>query len=64
MIPTSLRLDGCSVRFVPRDLWIGVFLGSSLGGSLQRWRTVYVCLVPMLPICLTVRWRCRPGPSK
>ena len=45
------------VRFVPRDLWIGVYVGpwerSVERAGDYRKRSVYVCLVPCLPIVIT-----------
>lgn len=44
------------LRFKPRDLWIGVFWRTVEGSVIWgRWREVYICILPMLPICL--RWR-------
>lgn len=49
------------LRFEPHDLWVGVFwrwyhatpatrIGVGWGLSL------YVCVVPMLPVCVSVYW--------
>jgi len=39
------------VRFEPRDLWIGVYWNrfECAGG---KYLDVYICLIPMFPICL------------
>lgn len=37
------------VLFEPRDLWIGVYWNRERVGRANRW-SVYVCLLPMLPI--------------
>jgi len=54
-----MRLRNISVRFEPRDLWVGVYW------TPEDWVThphprhvrgysIYLCLVPMLPICFEV----------
>jgi hypothetical protein len=50
------------VRFMPRDLWVGLYVGPfelGLGPRGQfRERTAYLCLVPTLPIVITrCEWR-------
>lgn len=64
MIWSSVRLDDVSLKFVPRDVWVGLFVGNELGGSLLRWRTLYLCFLPCLPLCVVVTYRVRPGASK
>ena len=48
----SIRL-----RFVPRDLWVGLYIGPveyGIGPRGQvRCRSLYVCLVPMFPLVIT-----------
>lgn len=45
------------IRFVPRDLWVGVYVGEveyGIGSRGQfRRRSIYVCIVPCLPIVIT-----------
>lgn len=55
-----------AIRFKPRDLWIGVYVGEVQYGLDQaprvdgrrmvqqyRRRSVYICIIPMLPIVVT-----------
>ena len=43
-----------SIKWVPRDLWVGIYIGEATAIPYARYeRTVYVCLLPCLPICLT-----------
>jgi hypothetical protein len=47
------------LQFEPRDLWIGVYW-SQVTHPDHSWmyrRRIYVCIVPMLPIVYTGRWR-------
>lgn len=51
------NLTKISVKFEPRDVWIGVYwnLSKSVESSYrQLW--VYICIVPMLPICMHWQW--------
>lgn len=43
------------LKFEPRDAWVGVFVGYDRLKSATR---VYLCLVPFLPIVVTIpkRW--------
>lgn len=40
------------VKFEPRDLWIGVYWKTYNEGW-SKMLNVYICILPMLPICLT-----------
>lgn len=52
-----LRRMSVAVRFVPRDLWVGVYVGPAVYGigprGQFRSRSAYVCIVPTLPIVIT-----------
>lgn len=45
------------VKFVPRDLWVGLYVGPAeygIGPRGQfRSRSVYLCILPMLPVVIT-----------
>lgn len=52
----SMRI---AMLFEPRDLWIGVYWKTYTargddGRFLRRWTAIYVCLVPMLPIKVSI----------
>lgn len=36
------------IRFFPRDLWMGVFIGEREPCSEGFYRTIYICPVPMI----------------
>jgi hypothetical protein len=38
--------------FEPRDLWVGIYWNRPVRRALQ----VYVCIVPMLPLLVTLMW--------
>ena len=48
------------VKFVPQDFWVGLYWKSkTIGGfgGARRWKTtVYLCLIPCLPITWTFCW--------
>lgn len=46
-----------TVKFEPRDLWIGVFwkLHRSIESKFKRLE-LYICIVPMFPIYITFAW--------
>lgn len=47
----ALRLRGWSIRFFPRDVWVGLFIGEKEPAEDPVWRrTLYVCPLPMLVI--------------
>jgi hypothetical protein len=48
------RLKSLRVLWEPRDLWIGVFIRPDGWGVIREW-TIYVCLLPCLPIRMV--WR-------
>lgn len=44
-----------SIKFVPRDLWVGLYIEKPVRSSAyptEVTRKLYVCLIPMFPICL------------
>jgi len=41
------------IQFEPRDIWIGVYWTKEQTGR-GRLLTLYICLVPMLPITLQI----------
>jgi hypothetical protein len=47
------------IHFVPRDLWVGVYIGPAEFGigpeGQYRERSIYVCIVPMFPIVIIRR---------
>lgn len=43
------------VRFFPRDLWIGVFIGEREPDAEGYYRTIYICPLPMFVISFD--WR-------
>jgi len=47
------------ISFVPRDLWIGVYVGEEYKEMGSYCRPVYICIIPMLTICVT-RYRAIP----
>jgi len=54
-VRTEIRV-GAKVLFEPRDLWVGVYWDAHKSpGAFARSLTVYVCVVPMLPVKVSVR---------
>lgn len=53
-MPTKPRLN-VSIKFEPRDLWIGVFW-TRQGGPAYYILDIYICLLPMLPIRFHFEW--------
>ncbi len=50
-------LPTASIKFEPRDLWIGFFWRYKKSvESPSKWFTLYICLIPMLPIILEWHW--------
>jgi len=49
-----------SLIFEPRDLWIGIYWDGKKLGEYDRELTIYVCLLPCLPIRLHY-WRYQEG---
>lgn len=45
------------VMFKACDLWVGLFFSDTKVRFGLRVSTVYVCVIPMLPIKLTIAWR-------
>lgn len=43
------------VKFFPRDLWVGVFIGEREPDALGYYRTIYICPVPM--VVISFDWR-------
>lgn len=50
------RLKSMGVTWEPRDLWIGAYWNVD-GWGVMRELTVYVCLIPCLPIVVVLRNR-------
>lgn len=46
------------LKFEPRDLWIGAYWDLTKGTVKATYRClkVYVCIVPMFPLCLSWEW--------
>ena len=40
------------IKFEPRDLWVGIYWTIEEDFILQRFLKIYICIIPMLPICL------------
>ena len=36
--------------FEPRDIWIGVYIGDTIKEIDHKVYSIYICLLPMLPI--------------
>lgn len=45
-----MKLNFVKLKFVPRDLWIGVFIDAPMYGTYVNTYAVYICIVPMFPI--------------
>lgn len=41
-----------ALLFEPRDWWIGLYVGKSWWEMGRRYREVYICLLPCLPILI------------
>ena len=39
--------------FEPRDIWVGIYIAKPSVGIAGRWQSIYICIVPMLPIRIT-----------
>ena len=50
---------GFSARlfFEPRDIWVGVYVKAPYRAKGWTWREIYVCLMPCLPLLITLRSR-------
>jgi hypothetical protein len=47
-----LRVD-VRVDFVPRDLWVGLYVGKTWYEGGRKCQSFYVCVAPTLPIVVT-----------
>lgn len=59
----TLRLAERSIKFEPRDIWIGVFWNLSTTVMTGR-LLVYICILPMLPIKLAFTYLSERGYQK
>jgi hypothetical protein len=45
------------LQFIPRDLWVGVFIGPEVIDRSGKHRRIYVCPLPC--VVFSFRWRLR-----
>lgn len=54
-LPEPRAVTTWSVKFFPRDLWVGAFIGEREPDAHGWYRTVYICPLPMLVISVDLR---------
>lgn len=59
----GLRSLHVRFRFVPRDVWIGIYVDTQRWGEAEPWwrarHRIFICLIPMLPV-IVEWWTCGP----
>lgn len=56
-----MKFESVSLRFEPRDLWMGVYVKTPRGGMFLY---LFICIVPTLPVTLKFRVRDRKKPRR